>query len=123
MDINRVVQRAIDDEDYAKKLRKTATKAKAEGTGSPAWNKLLRQFKTNSRELAQLKADASCGPGSSRLVPLIKAMKATGAPKGSRVFKQFGTNSRQVKQLGCTSGGTTAVVGALQAMHFHAKPK
>lgn len=129
MDISRVVQRAINEQEFANKLRNVASRAKAGGTDTPEWNELLRHFKTDSRELAQLKADVRCGSGSSRLVPLIEAIEATGAPEGDDVFGRFGTNSLQIEQLklahGCGAGSTAvrAITESLQAMHLHSKSK
>ena len=125
MDISSVVQRATNDEEFANELHNVATTAKAGGTDTPEWNELLRHFKTNSRELAQLNAEAQCGSGSSALVPLIDAIEAPGAPERDGVFSRFGTNSLQVKQLklarGCGAGSTAlrAVTQSLRVMHLH----
>jgi hypothetical protein len=74
MDINRVVQQAINDPKFAEELHEAVARAKAGGSGSPEWDDLLKQFGTNSGELAKLHSAAGFGGGA--LVLIIAALHA-----------------------------------------------
>ena len=59
MKLMKVVERAITDEDYAKKLKAKAEAAYKAGVGTDEWTELMKEFAENPKELARLRRPGS----------------------------------------------------------------